>query len=327
MPAMNLVQAINNALDLKLGQDPDILLFGEDAGLEGGVFRVTQGLQAKYGERRVFDTPLSESVLLGAGLGMAVAGLRPIVEIQFSGFMYPAMNQLVTHVARMRNRSRGVFTVPMTIRVPYGGGIRALELHSESMEAIYGHIPGLQVVIPSCPYDAKGMLISAIESNDPVLFMEPKKVYRSFRQEVPEEIYRVPLGKAAIARPGRDLTLVAYGAMMRVALKACELAAAEGWDVELIDLRSIWPLDKQTVLESVERTGRFLVLHEGPRTYGVAAELIATVSESVIDRLEAPPARVCGFDTIMPLPMGEDHYLPSPERVLYAIRHLKDFAA
>ncbi len=326
MPAMNLVQAINNALDIKLAEDPDILLFGEDAGLEGGVFRVTQGLQAKYVERRVFDTPLSESVLLGAGLGMAVTGLRPIVEIQFSGFMYPAMNQLVTHVARMRNRSRGVFTVPMTIRMPYGGGIRALELHSESLESVYGHIPGLQVVIPSCPYDAKGMLISAIESNDPVLFMEPKKIYRSFRQDVPEEAYRVPLGKAAVTREGRDLTLVAYGAMMRIANKAAELAAKAGTEIELIDLRSIFPLDRETVLESVRRTGRLMVLHEGPRTFGVAAELIAIVNEQAMEYLEAPPQRVCGFDTIMPLPMGEDHYMPTPERVLYALEKMRDFA-
>jgi pyruvate dehydrogenase E1 component beta subunit len=327
MPAMNLVQAINSALDGKLADDDSVLLFGEDAGLEGGVFRVTAGLQEKYGERRVFDTPLAESVLVGAGLGMAVAGLRPIVEIQFSGFVYPAINQLVTHVSRMRNRSRGVFTAPMTIRMPYGGGIQALELHSESMEAMTAHVPGLKVVIPSTPYDAKGLLISAIESDDPVIFMEPKKVYRAFRQEVPEELYRIPLGKASVVAPGERITLVAWGAMMRVARQAVEQAAAEGLSVELIDLRTIYPPDVETVAASVEKTGRLLVLHEGPKTFGVGAELVARVNERCFWSLEAPPARLCGFDTIMPLPMGEHHYLPTPEKVLYDLQRLASIEA
>jgi len=325
MPAMNLVQAIQSALDFKLSDDPRVLVFGEDAGHEGGVFRVTQGLQATYGERRVFDTPLSESVIMGAGLGMAVAGLRPVLEIQFCGFIYPAMNQLVTHVARMRNRSRGVFTAPMTIRLPYGGGIQALELHSESMEAMLAHIPGLKVVIPSTPYDAKGLLISAIECEDPVLFMEPKKVYRAFRQEVPAEPYRIPLGKASRVVEGQRLTLVAYGAMMRVARQAVELAAKEGLSVELIDLRSIYPLDTETVLDSVRKTGRLAILHEGPMSFGVAAELIARVNEEALLWLEAAPRRICGFDTIMPLPMGEHHYMPTPERVLYELLQLHNF--
>lgn len=327
MPAMNLVQAINSALDGKLADDPNVLVFGEDVGLEGGVFRVTQGLQEKHGERRVFDTPLAESVLAGAGLGMAVAGLRPVVEIQFSGFVYPAINQLVTHVARLRNRSRGAFTVPMTIRMPYGGGIQALELHSESMEAMMAHIPGLKVVIPSTPYDAKGLLVSAIESDDPVLFMEPKKVYRAFRQEVPDELYRIPLGKASVVQPGETVTLVAYGAMMRVARQAVELAAAEGLSVELIDLRTIYPPDSETVCASVEKTGRLAVLHEGPKTFGVAAELVARANERCFFSLEAPPKRICGFDTIMPLPMGEHHYLPSPEKVLYELLQLASIEA
>lgn len=322
MPAMNMVQAINSALDLKLAEDPQVLLFGEDVGFEGGVFRVTQGLQEKHGERRVFDTPLAESVLAGAGLGMAVAGLRPVVEIQFSGFVYPAMNQLVTHVSRMHNRSRGVWKVPMTIRMPYGGGIQALELHSESMEAMWSHVPGLKVVIPSTPYDAKGLLISAIESDDPVIYMEPKKVYRAFRQEVPEEGYRIPLGKASITQQGTGATLVAYGAMMRVARQAVELAANEGLSIELIDLRSIYPLDVETLAESVSKTGRLAVLHEGPKTFGVAAEVVARMNEEVLEYLEAPPRRICGYDTIMPLPMGEQHYLPNPERVLYELIQL-----
>ncbi|MFA7329582.1 MAG: alpha-ketoacid dehydrogenase subunit beta [Candidatus Delongbacteria bacterium] len=326
MPAMNLVQAIQSALDYKLGDDERVLVFGEDAGLEGGVFRVTQGLQEKYGERRVFDTPLAESVIMGAGLGMAVAGLRPVLEIQFCGFIYPAMNQLVTHVSRMRNRSRGAFTVPLVIRLPYGGGIQALELHSESMEAMLAHIPGLKVVIPSTPYDAKGLLISAIESEDPVLFMEPKKVYRAFRQEVPAEAYRIPLGKASVVQAGTRLTLVAYGAMMRVARQAVELAAKEGLSVELIDLRSIYPLDTETLLESVKKTGRLAVLHEGPTSFGVAAEIIARVNEEALYWLEAPPRRITGFDTIMPLPMGEQHYMPTPERVLYELIQLHNQA-
>jgi len=326
MPAMNLVQAITSALDYKLADDPKVLVFGEDAGLEGGVFRVTQGLQSKYGERRVFDTPLSESVIMGAGLGMAVAGLRPVLEIQFCGFIYPAMNQLVTHVARMRNRTRGVFTVPLTVRLPYGGGIQALELHSESMEAMLAHVPGLQVVIPSTPYDAKGLLISAIESEDPVLFLEPKKVYRAFRQEVPEEPYRIPLGKASVVQAGTRITLVAYGAMMRVARQAVELAAKEGISVELVDLRSIYPLDSETLLDSVRKTGRLAVLHEGPTSFGVAAEIIARVNEEALYWLEAPPRRITGFDTIMPLPMGEHHYMPTPERVLYELIQLHNTA-
>jgi pyruvate dehydrogenase E1 component beta subunit len=322
MPAMNLVQAIQSALDYKLGEDERVLVFGEDAGLEGGVFRVTQGLQEKYGERRVFDTPLSESVIMGAGLGMAVAGLRPVLEMQFCGFIYPALNQLITHVTRMRNRSRGQFTVPLVIRMPYGGGIQALELHSESMEAMLAHIPGLKVVIPSTPYDAKGLLISAIESEDPVLFMEPKKVYRAFRQEVPAEPYRIPLGKASVVQAGTRITLVAYGAMMRVARQAVELAAKEGLSVELIDLRSIYPLDTETLLESVKKTGRLAVLHEGPTSFGVAAEIIARINEQALFWLEAPPRRITGFDTIMPLPMGEQHYMPTPERVLYELIQL-----
>jgi len=325
MPAMNMVQAINSALDFVLSDNEDVLLFGEDAGFEGGVFRVTAGLQEKYGERRVFDTPLAESVLAGAGLGMAVTGLRPVVEIQFSGFIYPAMNQIVCHVSRMRNRSRGRLGAPMTIRVPYGGGIQALELHSESMEALFAHVPGLKVVIPSTPYDAKGLLISSVESDDPVLFMEPKKVYRAFRQDVPVEAFRIPLGAASRVHEGDQVTLVAYGAMMRIARRAVELAEAEGLSVELIDLRTIYPPDSATVAESVKKTGRLAVLHEGPKSFGVAAELVAQVNEDALEYLEAPPERICGFDTIMPLPMGEHHYMPTPELVLFHLQKLVHF--
>jgi pyruvate dehydrogenase E1 component beta subunit len=319
MAAMNLVQAVTAALDQALSRDDRTLVFGEDVGLEGGVFRATQGLQKTYGEKRVFDTPLAESSIIGAGLGMAVAGLRPIAEIQFSGFVYPAMNQLVTHVARMRNRSRGQLQVPMVIRMPYGGGIQALELHSESMEALFAHVPGLKVVIPSTPYDAKGLLASAIASEDPVIFMEPKRVYRAFRQEVPEDYYEIPIGKASLIQPGTQITLVAYGAMMRVAREAVVLAAKEGLSVELIDLRSIYPFDEEMILESARKTGRFVVLHEGPKSFGVAAELITRVVEKAQDSLIAPPKRICGFDTVMPLPMAEAHYIPTADRVLYEL--------
>jgi pyruvate dehydrogenase E1 component beta subunit len=320
MAAMNLVGAVTAALDQALTRDDRVLVFGEDVGQEGGVFRATQGLQKTHGEKRVFDTPLAESSIVGAGLGMAIAGLRPVVEIQFSGFVYPAMNQLVTHVARMRNRSRGQLTVPMVIRMPYGGGIQALELHSESMEALFAHVPGLKVVIPSTPYDAKGLLASAIASEDPIIFMEPKRVYRAFRQDVPEEYYEIPIGKASLIQPGSQITLVAYGAMMRVAREAVVKAAAEGISVELIDLRSIYPFDEVMILESVRKTGRLAVLHEGPKSFGVAAEIMTRVSEKALDYLESAPKRICGFDTIMPLPMGESHYMPSAERIFYELQ-------
>ncbi len=320
MAVMNLVQAINSALDLKLADDKNIVLFGEDAGFEGGVFRVTDGLQEKYGEKRVFDTPLAESVLIGAGIGMAVNGLRPICEIQFSGFMYPAFNQIISHVSRMRTRTRGMFSVPMVIRAPYGGGIRALEHHSESTEAIYGHIPGLKVVIPSTPYDAKGLLISAIEDNDPVLFLEPKKIYRAIKQDVPEEIYRIKIGKASVLQQGEQLTIVAYGAMSRVVQQAIQHAKKDGYSIELIDLRTIYPFDKQTIVESIRKTGRLLVVHEAARTFGVAAELMAIANEEAFLHLEAPPARVTGYDTVIPLPKGEDFYFPDAARVYEAIK-------
>ncbi len=320
MAVMNMVQAVNSALDFKLGDDENVLLFGEDAGLEGGVFRVTEGLQKKYGERRVFDTPLAESVIVGAAVGMSVTGLRPVAEIQFSGFLYPAFNQLISHVTRMRYRTRGELTCPMVIRMPYGGQIRALEMHSESMEALYGHVPGLKVVIPSTPYDAKGMLISAIEDNDPVMFMEPKKIYRSIKQEVPDEPYRIEIGKAKVLQQGEQITVVAYGAMVRTVQQAIQAAKKDGISVELIDLRTIYPMDRETVAESIKKTGRLLVVHEGPRSFGVAAELFAVANEEAFLSLEAPPARVTGNDTIVPLPKGEDIYFPSPERVYHAIK-------
>ena len=325
MAVMNMVQAINSALDFKLNDDENVVVYGEDVGVEGGVFRVTEGLQKKYGEKRVFDTPLAESMIIGTGVGMAAAGLRPVAEIQFSGFIYPGFNQIISHVSRMRTRSRGTITCPMVIRAPYGGGVRALEMHSESMEAIYGHIPGLKVVIPATPYDAKGLMISAIEDNDPVMFLEPKKVYRAIKQEVPNDPYRIQIGKAKVVQEGSQITVVAWGAILRTAQQGIALAKKAGLSVELIDLRTIFPMDTDAVMESVKKTGRLLVVHEGPQSFSAGAELMAQANEEAFLHLEAPPSRLTGYDTIIPLPMGEDLYFPSAERVMYEIKKLVEY--
>jgi pyruvate dehydrogenase E1 component beta subunit len=256
---------------------------------------------------------------------MAVAGLRPVVEMQFSGFVYPGFNQIISHAARMRNRSRGKYTTPIVIRMPYGGGINALEHHSESMEALFAHIPGLKVVIPSTPHDAKGLLISAIESNDTVIYMEPKRIYRAIKQEVPEEKFKIPLGKAQVISPGTDLTVVAYGAMIREVQKAMVLAKEAGISVELIDLRSIYPIDRDTISASVKKTGRILTVTEGPRSFGVASEITQIVNEDAFLYLEAPPKRVSGFDTIVPLPKGEHHYMQSAEKIFYEMEKTVKF--
>ncbi|MFZ5433554.1 MAG: alpha-ketoacid dehydrogenase subunit beta [Calditrichota bacterium] len=320
MAVMTLVQAVNSALDNKLADDEKVLCFGEDVGVEGGVFRATDGLQKKYGAQRVFDSPLAESSIMGTAVGMAIAGLRPVIEIQFDGFMHPAFNQLVSHVARYRYRTRGQRPMPMVVRFPNGGGVRALELHSDSLEAVYGHIPGLKVVMPSTPYDAKGLLISAIEDNDPVLFLEPKRIYRAIKQEVPEGLYRIPIGKARVLQEGTDITVVAYGAVVRTCQQAIAEAKKDGIAAELIDLRTIYPLDTPAIVESVKKTGRLLVVHEAPQSFGVAAEIIARVNEQAFYYLEAPPARLTGNDTIPPLPKSEDLYFFPPERVYYAIK-------
>ncbi len=322
MKVMNMVQSINNALDLKLGDDERVLVFGEDVGVEGGVFRLTEGLQKKYGEARVFDTPLAESGIAGTAVGMAANGLRPVIEMQFSGFVYPAFNQILSHIARMRNRTRGKYTVPVVIRMPYGGGIKALEHHSESPEAFFAHIPGLKVVIPSTPYDAKGLMISAIESDDPVIFMEPKRIYRAIKQEVPEEKYKIEIGKGIILNEGEDITVVAYGAMVREAQRAAALAKKKGISVELIDLRTIYPVDRELIGRSVKKTGRFLAITEAPATAGMASELVTIVTEEAFLSLEAPPSRLGGFDTVMPLPKGEHFYMHSGERIFYEIDKL-----
>lgn len=316
---LNLVQAVNQALMNEMELDERVVVYGEDVGVEGGVFRATEGLQKKFGEKRAFDSPLAESAIVGTGIGMAVNGLKPVVEMQFFGFSYPAFNQIISHVARMRNRSRGRYTLPMVIRAPYGGGIRALEHHSESTEALYAHIPGLKVVIPSTPYDAKGLLIAAIRDPDPVLFLEPKRIYRAFRQEVPEEAYELPIGKAKILQEGSDITVVAWGAMVPDVLKADDLVKKKGISAEIIDLRTIAPMDRESFIESVKKTGRILVVHEAPKTLGLGAEIISIVNEKAFLYLEAPPTRLTGFDTTFPLPKGEHHYIPTPERIAKAI--------
>jgi len=325
MKVMNIVQAVNDALDLKLAEDKNIVIYGEDVGVEGGVFRVTSGLQEKHGLARVFDSPLAESAIVGTAVGMCAAGLRPIVEMQFSGFVYPAMNQIITHVSRMRNRTRGKYKMPMVVRMPYGGNIKALELHSESMEAIFGHIPGLKVIIPSTPYDAKGLLISAIEDDDPVIFMEPKKIYRAIKQEVPEEKYKLEIGKARILEEGKDLTIVTYGAMVREVQRAIMTAKKENISIELIDLRTIFPIDKETITNSIKKTGKLLIVSEGPTSFGVGAELIAIANEEAFLHLEAPPRRLGGFDTVPPLPKGEHFYFHNPNRIFYEIQKLIKF--
>ncbi len=325
MSVMTLVKAINNALDIKLNDNKDVVLYGEDVGYEGGVFRVTQGLQQKYGVERVFDSPLAESGIVGTAVGMAVAGMKPVVEMQFSGFAYPAFNQMISHVARMRNRSRGRYTSSMVIRMPYGGGIKALEHHSESMEAIYAHIPGLKVVIPSTPHDAKGLLISAIESEDPVIYMEPKRIYRAVKQEVSEDKFNVEIGKANVVQQGKDVTVVSYGAMMRDTQKALAMAKKAGISVELIDLRTIYPLDVETIAQSIKKTGRIVTVAEAPTSFGIGSEITAIANDEAFLHLEAPPKRVTGFDTIVPLPQGEHHYMPSPEKIYHEIEKTAKF--
>ncbi len=324
MTVLNLAQALNQALDTALDRDKRVLVIGEDVGRTGGVFRVTDGLRARHDGERVVDTPVAESGIVGTAFGMAVGGLRPVVEIQFMGFSYPAFDQVISHVARIRNRSQHRFTAPMVIRIPYGGGIGAAEHHSESAEAIYAHTPGLKVVVPSGPYDAKGLLLAAIEDPDPVVFLEPIRLYRAVKEEVPEGFYTVPLGEARVIRPGADVTLVTYGAMTKEARQAAEILARDQIEVEVIDLRSLVPLDIDTVVGSVERTGRAVVVHEAPRTAGFGAELVAQIQERCLFSLEAPIRRVTGWDTVFPLKRTEHHYLPGADRIVAAVRATRE---
>ena len=325
MAKRNLVEAINSGLMVEMARDSSVVVLGEDVGKEGGVFRVTDGLQAKFGANRVFDTPLAESGIIGVSIGMAVKGLRPVAEIQFEGFLHLAMNQIMNHAARIRTRSRGRFTCPLVIRSPWGGGIRAPEHHSDSPEALFAHTPGIKVVIPSSPYDAKGLIISAIRDPDPVLFFEPKRIYRAIKEEVPDGEYTVPIGQAKVIREGKDVTIISWGAMLREVLRAAETAEKEGIKAEIIDLRTISPMDDATYLESVRKTGRVVIVHEAPPTCGVGAEITARINEKALLSLQAPVVRVTGFDAVMPLMKLENHFLPSPERILAGIRKVMAF--
>ena len=320
MTVRTIAQALNDALDLALGKDESVVIMGEDVGRTGGVFRITDGLYQRFGSERVIDTPVAESAIVGVGFGMAIGGMRPVLELQFMGFSYPAFDQIVNHVARIRNRSRHRFTAPMVIRIPFGGGIGAAEHHSESMEAIYAHVPGLKVVTPSTPFDAKGLLLAAIEDPDPVIFLEPIRLYRAVKEEVPDGWYTVPLGEARIEAEGSDVTLITWGAMTKEARQAVSILGPEGVEVELIDLRSLVPLDEDAIVASVQKTGRAVVVHEAPRTGGFGGEIAALIQERCLYALSAPIQRVTGWDTVFPLKRSEHHYLPSVERIIAATR-------
>lgn len=321
---LTLVQAVRDGLYTEMQRDDDVLVMGEDVGKNGGVFRATEGLYEEFGEDRVVDTPLAESGIIGTAIGMAAYGLKPVPEIQFLGFIYPGFDQIVSHAARLRTRSRGRFTCPMVIRAPYGGGIRAPEHHSESTEAFFAHQPGLKVVIPSTPYDTKGLLTSAIRDPDPVMFLEPKLIYRAFRGDVPTDSYEVPIGEAAVRREGSDISVFTWGAMTRPTMEAAEQLEGE-IDVEVVDLRTVSPLDEETIVESFEKTGRAAVVHEAPKTGGLAGEIAATIQEEALLYQEAPVERITGFDTPFPLYALEDYYLPEPARITEGIRDAVGF--
>ena len=325
MAEMNIVEAVNAAMRVEMERDKRVMVIGEDVGRSGGVFRATEGLQELFGEDRVVDTPLSESGIVGSAIGLAMFGMRPIAEIQFMGFIYPAFDQIISHAGRIRNRTRGKFHVPLVVRAPYGGGIHAPEHHSESTEAIFAHTPGVKVVIPSNPCDAKGLLISAIRDPDPVIFLEPKRIYRAIKAEVPDGDYTVPIGEAEIVREGEHLTIVAWGAMIPTCLETLEILTSEGVDAELIDVRSITPLDLDTIVESVKKTGRLVVVHEAPKTCGFGAEIVALINEKAFLHLSAPPLRVTGFDTVMPLPRAEHLYLPDSKRISATVRRVMKY--
>ena len=321
MAKMTMVQALNLALGQEMAKDDAVILLGEDVGKDGGVFRVTDGLIDRFGEERVVDTPLAEAGIVGMSVGMAVYGLRPVCEIQFSGFTYEGFHQIESHAARMRWRSQGRFHVPMVLRTPYAGGVRALEHHSESREAFYAHMPGIKMVIPSGPRNARALLVSAIRDPDPVIFFEPKSLYRAFREEVPEEEETLPIGKSQVVREGSDLTLISYGSMMRPALAAAsELEEADGVQAEVIDLLTLSPLDDEKFVQSAVKTGRAMVVHEAPMSYGPGAEVVSRLMEKAFYYLEAPIARVTGYDIIFPLFSREKYYLPDSGRIVRKAR-------
>ena len=318
MAEMTMVQALNDALRTEMRTDDRVVVLGEDVGKVGGVFRVTAGLQDEFGEGRVIDTPLAEGGIIGTAIGMALYGLRPVPEIQFSDFIYPAFDQIVSEAAKYRYRSGGEYTCPMVIRTPVGGGIRGGHYHSQSPESLFIHTAGLKVVCPSNPYDAKGLLLSSIREGDPVLFFEPKRVYRAAKMDVPEEAYTVPIGKAKVVREGEHVTLIAWGAMLYEALAAAQEVAGQGVETEVIDLRTLWPVDIDTIVESVKRTGRVVVVHEAPKTCGFGAELVSLICEKAFLHLEAPPVRVTGWDTPFPYTL-ENEYLPLAHRIAPAL--------
>lgn len=324
MTMLNVVQAVNHALRDEMRRNDRVVVLGEDVGVNGGVFRATEGLYQEFGPNRVIDTPLAESGIIGVSIGMALYGMRPVPEIQFVDFIYPAFDQIQSELSKFRYRSGGQFTTPVVIRTPYGGGIRGSHYHSQSTEAFFTHTPGLKVVIPATPYDTKGLLTSALRDPDPVMFLEPKKIYRTVRGEVPEEEYTVPIGKANVAREGEDVVVIAYGAMLHVAMEAAELAAAKGINVEVIDVRTLLPFDIETIMSSVKKTGRVVILHEACRTCGFGAEIAAQIAERGILHLEAPIVRVAGFDVPFPYVL-ENEYMPNANRVLNAIEKINSF--
>ena len=325
MAVMNMVQSINLALREEMDRDPSVVCLGEDVGVDGGVFRVTEGLFERFGKERMIDMPLAESGIVGTAIGMAMGGLRPVAEIQFMGFIYPAYQQLVSHAARMRNRTRGRISLPIVIRTPYGAGVKALEHHSESTEAVFCHIPGLKVVAPSTPLEAKGLLTSSIRDPDPVLFLEPTRSYRSLKEEVPEGEYLIPLGKARKVREGKDVTIVGWGAMMPIIQKAVDSLEKEGVSPDVLDMRTLSPMDHASIIESVKRTGRCVVVHEAPRNCGLGAEISARIMERALLSLQAPVERVTAPDITVPLPKGEHYYYISPERVVNGVKRAMSF--
>lgn len=318
---MTMVQALNLAIDQSMRDDDRVCVMGEDIGVNGGVFRVTKGLLEKYGEKRVMDTPLAECGIIGTAVGMAIYGMKPIAEIQFSGFTVQAFDQIEQNMARMRNRSRGRYPISMVMRAPYGGGIRAVEHHSESREAYWAHTPGLKVVIPSGPRNARALLKASIDDPDPVVFYEPKAVYRAFKEDVPEEPESMDIGKANIVREGEDVTVIAWGAMMRPAREAVDdLADIHSVDAELIDLLSIKPMDTETIVESVAKTGRCVIVQEAPKTCSIASEIIARINEKAFEHLLAPVKRISGYDIVFPFFQTEQHYLPDPDSIIDAVK-------
>jgi len=322
MPKLNLVEAINQGLLQEMEKDDNVVILGEDVAVDGGVFRVTDGLLKKFGSKRVIDTPLAESGIVGMAIGMSIYGLKPVAEIQFEGFTMPALDQIISHASRIRNRSRGRFSCPLVIRSPIGGMVRALEHHSDSPETYFVHTPGLKVVMPSRPYDAKGLIVSAIRDPDPVIFFEPKRVYRAIKEEVPEKPYAIEIGKANIRQQGSQITIISWGAMVR----QCEKALAKmEVDAELIDLRTLKPLDTKTIINSVKKTGRVVIVQEAQRTLGLASEIIALINDHALLELEAPVERITGFDTIVPLAKLEKYYNPSVERIAYGIKKVLEF--